>query len=195
MEERIRPTKSGLFSIELLICVGVFVFCAAVCSGIFVRAELMSRESEELNLAVSEARSLAERWKASGGDLDRTAVQGGGRVEDGTLVLEREHLILRLSPEEGTLTATSDGRVLLGWTVAALPRTADEAEEDTDRSNAVDAVKERADSAAPSDEYADTDRADADSAEADSTDTNSADVDSSETADGRGTGSGEEAAP
>lgn len=128
MEERIRPTKSGLFSIELLICVGVFAFCASVCMGIFVRAELMSRESEELNQAVSEARSLAERWKAAGGDLERTAALGGGRVEDGTLILQRERLVLRLTPEEGTLTASCDGRVLLDWTVAALPRTADAAD-------------------------------------------------------------------
>ena len=42
-EERIRPTRSGLFMIELLIAVGVFTLCAAVCVGLFVRSEVMRR--------------------------------------------------------------------------------------------------------------------------------------------------------
>ena len=51
MEERIRPTKSGLFAIELLIAVGVFSLCAAICVGLFVRSEVMSQESADLTRA------------------------------------------------------------------------------------------------------------------------------------------------
>ena len=34
--ERIKPTRSGLFAIELLIAVGVFSLCAAICVGLFL---------------------------------------------------------------------------------------------------------------------------------------------------------------
>ena len=86
-EERIRPTRSGLFMIELLIAVGVFTLCAAVCVGLFVRAEVMSRESADLTRAVAEARSVAECWKAAGGDFEKTAELCGGTVEQDTLVI------------------------------------------------------------------------------------------------------------
>ena len=55
--ERIKPTRSGLFAIELLIAVGVFSLCAAICVGLFVRSEVMSQDSTDLNRAVAEARS------------------------------------------------------------------------------------------------------------------------------------------
>ena len=38
MRERIKPTRSGLFAIELLISIGVFSLCAAICVGLFVRS-------------------------------------------------------------------------------------------------------------------------------------------------------------
>ena len=77
--ERIKPTRSGLFAIELLIAVGVFSLCAAICVGLFVRSEVMSQDSADLNRAVTEARSAAECFKAVGGDLEKTAELTGGR--------------------------------------------------------------------------------------------------------------------
>lgn len=89
MEERIRPTKSGLFAIELLIAVGIFSLCAAICMGLFVRSEVMSQEAADLNRAVSAARSAAECYKAAGGDLEKTAeLTGGGVLDAGTLFIE-----------------------------------------------------------------------------------------------------------
>lgn len=89
MEERIRPTKSGLFAIELLIAVGIFSLCAAICMGLFVRSEVMSQEAADLNRAVSAARSAAECYKAAGGDLEKTAeLTGGGVLDSGTLFIE-----------------------------------------------------------------------------------------------------------
>lgn len=120
MEERIRPTKSGLFSIELLLCVGVFVFCAAVCTGIFVKAELTSRESAELNAAVSEARNVAELFQAAGGSLEQVSAYSGGRLEDGGVVVLRDGLVLRLT-QTGILTVSGGERTLLEWRVAVLP--------------------------------------------------------------------------
>ena len=81
--ERIKPTRSGLFAIELLIAVGVFSLCAAICVGLFVRSEVMSQDSADLNRAVTEARSAAECFKAVGGDLEKTAELTGGSLEDG----------------------------------------------------------------------------------------------------------------
>ena len=83
--ERVKPTRSGLFAIELLIAVGVFSLCAAICVGLFVRSEVMSQDSADLNRAVSEARSAAECFKAAGGDLERTAQLTGGQMMGDTV--------------------------------------------------------------------------------------------------------------
>ena len=88
MDERIKPTKSGLFAIELLIAVGVFSLCAAICVGLFVRSEIISQDSADLNQAVTAARSASECFKAAGGDLQRTAELTGGEVSNGGLFLE-----------------------------------------------------------------------------------------------------------
>ncbi len=87
MAERIKPTRSGLFAIELLIAVGVFSLCAAICVGLFVRSEVMSQDSADLNHAVSEARSVADCFKAAGGDMEKTAELTGGSLVDGKLRL------------------------------------------------------------------------------------------------------------
>ena len=88
MDERIKPTKSGLFAIELLIAVGVFSLCAAICVGLFVRSEIISQDSADLNQAVTAARSASECFKAAGGDLQCTAELTGGEVSNGVLFLE-----------------------------------------------------------------------------------------------------------
>ena len=88
MAERIKPTRSGLFAIELLIAVGVFSLCAAICVGLFVRSEISSQDSADLNQAVTAARSASECFKAAGGDLQRTAELTGGEVSNGVLFLE-----------------------------------------------------------------------------------------------------------
>ena len=88
MDERIKPTKSGLFAIELRIAVGVFSLCAAICVGLFVRSEIISQDSADLNQAVTAARSASECFKAAGGDLQRTAELTGGEVSNGVLFLE-----------------------------------------------------------------------------------------------------------
>ena len=99
MGERIKPTRSGLFAIELLIAVGIFSLCAAICVGLFVRAEVMSRDSADLNRAVSEARNAAECFKAAGGDLEETArLTGGGLAAGGKLYLEYDANWNKLDP-------------------------------------------------------------------------------------------------
>ena len=140
--ERIRPTKSGLFAIELLVAVGVFTVCAVICVGIFVKSEVMSRESADLNRAVTEASSLSECFKASGGELAGTQQIRGGALEGDMLLFYYDEawlpcaekpargFVLTLSLEPGDDALAVCGLVevrrlapeetLLSWTVAGL---------------------------------------------------------------------------
>ena len=129
MGERIRPTRSGLFAIELLIAVGIFSLCAAICVGLFVRSEVMSQDSADLNRAVTEARSAVECFKAAGGDLEKTARLTGGELAEGKLLLRyEENFELTLTPEQGdgyisaalSVSRSDTGEKLLEWNVAVL---------------------------------------------------------------------------
>ena len=145
--ERIKPTRSGLFAIELLIAVEVFSLCAAICVGLFVRSEVMSQDSAGLNRAVAEARSAAECFKAVGGDLEKTAELTGGQIiGDTTLFISYDQswhkldagaesafdITLTLRPEDGYTGASlsvqrydrtekeTTGTTFLFWEIAAL---------------------------------------------------------------------------
>lgn len=126
MNERVRPTKTGLFMTELLICVGVFSLCAAICVGLFVKAEVMSQNSASLNQAVIAARNAAECYKAAGGDLNRAAELAGGRYGGGMLEVYydqdwqlsngsgegvTEVFLLELEPRQAGDTAEAELRV------------------------------------------------------------------------------------
>lgn len=141
MGERIRPSRSGLIAIEVTVAVGVFALCAAIAIGLLVRAELLSRDSAELTQAVSQARSAAECYKSTGGDMEETAQLLGGEAEedgvrlcyDSDWLLQSEAepaaFVLELTPldnpeadgiQEAELTVTGEeGEALLTWTVAA----------------------------------------------------------------------------
>lgn len=121
MRERIKPTRSGLFAIELLISVGVFSLCAAICVGLFVRSEVMSQDSANLNRAVTEARSAAECFKAAGGDMEETVRLTGGEVAAGTLFLEYDENWNKLGPgTTGTFELTLQPAPEDGYTSASL---------------------------------------------------------------------------
>ena len=123
MKERIRPTKTGLFMTELLICVGVFSLCAAVCVGLFVKSELMSQDSADLNQAVIEARNAAECFKAAGGDLEKTAELTGGRIgAEESLFLEFDQNWEQLKAEtrRGSFELTLDVKPGEGCSDASL---------------------------------------------------------------------------
>lgn len=122
MQERIKPTRSGLFAIELLISIGVFSLCAAICVGLFVRSEVMSQDNANLNRAVSEARNTAECFKAVGGDLEQTAQLTGGEIAAGdTLFLEYDDNWNKLDPGTvGTFELTLLPTPEDGYTSASL---------------------------------------------------------------------------
>ncbi|MBR0280789.1 MAG: hypothetical protein IJQ81_04250 [Oscillibacter sp.] len=108
MRERIRPTRSGLFAIELTLAVGVFTLCAAICTGIFVQSEVMSQDSEALSRAVNEARNVAECFKAARGDLARTAQLSGGEI----LAVTDSGEIIETALADNSGAVTDSGAVL-----------------------------------------------------------------------------------
>ena len=122
--ERIKPTRSGLFAIELLIAVGVFSLCAAICVGLFVRSEVMSQDSADLNREVLDGDALFiefdENWQklpaGAQGTFELTIVPeqppAGGFLDYTRALLE----VKRYTRAGGETT----GESLLLWDIAAL---------------------------------------------------------------------------
>lgn len=59
-------SKSQLFMMEFLVVLLLFAVCAAICISAFVRADHISRESVQLNRALTLAQSIGEEIKATG---------------------------------------------------------------------------------------------------------------------------------
>ena len=59
-------SKSQLFMMEFLVVLLLFAVCAAICISAFVRADHISRDSVQLNRALTLAQSVAEEIKATG---------------------------------------------------------------------------------------------------------------------------------
>jgi type II secretory pathway pseudopilin PulG len=78
-------TKTGLFLIELILCLLMFAFCAAICIQIFQGASRQTRGSEELSQAVFLSTSAAEVYKASDGDLQKVAAALSGTADGDSL--------------------------------------------------------------------------------------------------------------
>ena len=63
-------SRTTLAFAELMIAILMFALCAAVCLSLFVHADRISKESDDLNHAVSLAKTAAACYKASDGDAD-----------------------------------------------------------------------------------------------------------------------------
>ena len=59
-------SKSQLFMMEFLVVLLLFAVCGAICISAFVRADHISRDSVQLNRALTLAQSVAEEIKATG---------------------------------------------------------------------------------------------------------------------------------
>jgi type II secretory pathway pseudopilin PulG len=70
-------SKSGLFIVELIIALLLFAFCAAICLQLFVFADQRTKDSTALSKSVFLATSVAENFKASGGDLQEVTQMMG----------------------------------------------------------------------------------------------------------------------
>ncbi len=135
-KDRIRPTATGLFMTELLIAVGIFALCAAVCLGLFAKAETVSQDCADQDRAVEAAQSAAAAFRLCGWQEELAEVSGGSE-ENGVVTISYDGewqptaadaaytLTLTPVPEkpcpEAELRVTRhDGTELLCWRVAAL---------------------------------------------------------------------------
>ena len=66
-------SKTPLFLMELVIMLLVFSLCSAVCLQVFSGSKKISEESRKLDAAVIQAQTISENWKASHGNLEKTA--------------------------------------------------------------------------------------------------------------------------
>jgi hypothetical protein len=71
-----KVSKTAIFLFELMFVILIFSVSAAICTNIFAEAHQLSNESKELTMAVLEAESAAETYKAD--------VLDGGSVLDET---------------------------------------------------------------------------------------------------------------
>ena len=109
-----RFSAASLFLIEQVAAVLIFIACAAVCTGLFVRARQMTRDSADLTYAAAAARSASEAFYAAP-DEETLAALLGARAESGALVVMDGVYTLRLSAraEEGmawaNISVSADG--------------------------------------------------------------------------------------
>ncbi len=61
-----RKSHSGVFLMEMIGVVFFFLLCAGICTRIFTKADLISREAADLNRAVLIAQSSGEVYKERG---------------------------------------------------------------------------------------------------------------------------------
>lgn len=107
-------SKTPLFLMELIIMLLVFSVSAAICLQVFAGAKRISEESRKLDAAVIHGQTAAEYWKASHGDLDKTAAMMGALPnEDGFVVYDEENWLHMAFTCEG---ATADIVVFSGET-------------------------------------------------------------------------------
>lgn len=129
-----RPSSSRMLLIELIVNLSLFALAALVCLQLFVQAHIKSQASQDLAQATLRAQSLAETVMAQGGDLQRVQAQLGGTLSGQTLRLSYDKagqpaagpaaLTLQLDVQvdgsgllTGRITAASDNRQLLDWTI------------------------------------------------------------------------------
>ena len=83
MINRYLKSKTSLFLMELIITILLFAACGAVCVKLFVTSYVMTKETVELNEAVSIAQGFAEVMRGTDGDIDSVmeyypeAIRGG----------------------------------------------------------------------------------------------------------------------
>ena len=96
-------SKTPLFLMELIIMLLVFSISAAICLQVFAGARRISDESHRLDVAVMQAQTAAECWKASHGDLKETAERMGTVPEnDGFVLFHEEEMKLEFQCEDMT---------------------------------------------------------------------------------------------
>jgi hypothetical protein len=70
--------------LELVLNLVIFVFCAAICLQVFATGYESSRHSSDLSHLSINCESIAEQFKAAGGDLGAVAAAYGALAPDGS---------------------------------------------------------------------------------------------------------------
>ena len=106
-------SRISLVLMEQLVMVLVFALAAALCVRVFVRADQISRETEQRDLAVSLVQNVAEAVKHCNGDLEHVAgLLKGSRSEDH---IGSEHVGM---PDCCVVLFDADGNVITQETLA-----------------------------------------------------------------------------
>ena len=95
-------SKTPLFLMELIIMLLVFSVSAAICLQVFAGARRISDDSRRLDIAVMHAQTAVECWKASHGDLEKTAEYMGAEAEENGFSLydDKEKMTLDFQCED-----------------------------------------------------------------------------------------------
>ncbi len=80
-------SKSGLFLMELIFLVPLFAISAAICLQMFAYASLTAQKAENLSYATLAARSAAECYQATGGQLVEVADVLSGTATQTTMTV------------------------------------------------------------------------------------------------------------
>lgn len=65
---RKNSSGTGMFMMEMMMVIFCFILCASTCILVFVKSNQMSRYAKDTNQGVLAAESIAEVWKAEGGE-------------------------------------------------------------------------------------------------------------------------------
>jgi hypothetical protein len=65
--------RSSLFLLELMIAIMFFCLCSAVCVRLFVQSHIISRDTQNLNMAMNETTNLAELFRGEDDFFDAFA--------------------------------------------------------------------------------------------------------------------------
>lgn len=118
---RAENSKSGLFLMELMLAILFFAISAAICLQMFAFASLTATRAENLSYATLAARSTAECYQATDGDLNQIAQLLGGTATADTLEIgydtqwqssqtEIQYQLTLISTEnQGEITVTEIG--------------------------------------------------------------------------------------
>lgn len=96
-----RQSKSSLFLMEIVLAILFFSLASAICMQLFAKAHIISTNGSDVSTAVSYARSTAECFKETDGDLDEIKRLLGGEKEQDTLIISYDK-DWNISQEENT---------------------------------------------------------------------------------------------
>ena len=84
--KRVRHSRSGLFLIELMICILFFSITAGICIQFFVKSHNMSQDAKNLYQAQQEAASMAEILEKDIDSLDNLFIM----IKTGISVIKKK---------------------------------------------------------------------------------------------------------